>query len=80
MNIEIITVLTPFLTLIGSMFGAIVSAIINAKMTNFRLKQLEKEVEKHNNFAERMPVLEEKLKETNHRIENLERNAEHEYF
>lgn len=37
-----------------------------------QIKELTREVRKHNNFAERMPVLEEKIKVANHRIDDLE--------
>lgn len=38
-----------------------------------RLDELTREVRKHNGFAEKMPVLEEKIKVANHRIDDLER-------
>ena len=41
-------------------------------MTNYRLQQLENRVAEHNNFARRMPVIEERIKTINHRLENLE--------
>ena len=56
-------------TLVGS-FGGIVTA---SKLTNFRLEKLEQKVDKHNNFAERIPVVEEKIKVLNHRVEDLEK-------
>ena len=37
-----------------------------------KLEQLTKSVEKHNNFAEKIPVIEEQIKVANHRIEDLE--------
>lgn len=37
-----------------------------------QLDELTREVRKHNGFAERLPVIEEKIKVANHRIENLE--------
>ena len=40
---------------------------------SYRIEQLEKKVDKHNNFAERIPVVEEQIKVINHRIEDLER-------
>lgn len=36
------------------------------------IEQLEKKVDKHNNFAARMPVVEEQIKVINHRIEDFE--------
>lgn len=39
---------------------------------NERIENLRKEVEKHNKFAERLPVIEEQIKVANHRIDDLE--------
>ena len=64
----IIAVLSALGTFCGS-FGGL-------KLTSYRIEQLEKKVEKHNNFAERIPILEEKMAVANHRISDLEA---HEY-
>ena len=45
-------------------------------VTETRLEDLTREVREHNNFARRMPVVEEQIKVINHRIEDLERNRE----
>ena len=37
-----------------------------------KIAELTREVRKHNNFAERMPVVEEHIKVINHRLEDLE--------
>ncbi len=42
-------------------------------VTDTRLSELTREVREHNNFARRMPVVEEQIKVLNHRIQNLER-------
>lgn len=39
---------------------------------SYRIEQLEKKVERHNQFAERVPILEEKMAVANHRIDDLE--------
>ena len=64
-------------TLIGT-FGGIVTA---NKLTNYRISQLEKKVEKHNSVIERVyqlekgeAVIEEEIKVANHRIADLENN------
>lgn len=44
-------------------------------LISYRIEQLEKKVEKHNNIIERTYLLEEKMKVANHRIEDLERAA-----
>lgn len=40
---------------------------------NTKLDELTREVRLHNNFAQRVPVLEEKIKVANHRLDDLER-------
>ena len=41
-------------------------------VTETKLEELTREVRAHNNFAQRIPVLEEQIKVANHRIEDLE--------
>lgn len=41
-------------------------------VTDEKIEELTREVRKHNNFAERMPIVEEKIKVINHRIDDLE--------
>ena len=45
-------------------------------VTDAKLEELTREVREHNNFAKRMPVVEEKIKVINHRIEGIERKSE----
>ena len=42
-------------------------------ITETKLEELTREVRAHNNFAQRIPVLEEQIKVANHRIEDLEK-------
>ena len=42
-------------------------------VTETKLEKLTREVRAHNNFAQRIPVLEEQIKVANHRIEDLEK-------
>lgn len=64
------TIIIALLSLIGTFFGSISGVIASAKLTNFRLKQLENKVERHNNFAEKIPLLDLRIKELEH-IEKL---------
>ena len=73
MNSEIIA-------LIGSALGTFAGILINSKLTNYRIEQLEKKQDKHNEVIERVYHLEqhdavvyEEIKVANHRIEDLER-------
>lgn len=43
-------------------------------ITQTQLEELTREVRMHNNFAQRIPVIEEQIKVANHRIANLEKN------
>ncbi len=45
-------------------------------VTDTKIEELTREVRAHNNFAQRVPVLEEQMKVANHRIEDLERKEE----
>lgn len=45
-------------------------------VTDTRLDELTREVREHNQFAHRVPVLEEQIKVVNHRIDNLEREGD----
>jgi len=66
-----------------SLTGVIVSGLLTAKktetamkisqaVTDTKLDELTREVRAHNNFAQRMPVVEEQIKVINHRISDLE--------
>ena len=75
MSSEIIVAL---ISLLGTLGGSLGGILVSSKMTNYRLQQLENKVAEHNNFARRMPVVEEQIRVANHRIEDLERKIEHE--
>lgn len=49
---------------------------IQQAVTDTKIKELTREVRKHNNFAERMPVVEEQIKVINHRVKDLENKGE----
>lgn len=53
--------------------GTCIGTIAGSKLTAYRIAQLEKKVDEHNNFARRVPVLEEQMRVANHRIEDLEK-------
>ena len=52
--------------------GVIISNNKKQAVIETKLEHLTEEVRKHNNFAERLPVVEEKIKVINHRIEDIE--------
>lgn len=67
------TIIVALFSFAGTVVGTIGGILASAKLTNYRLEQLEKKVDLHNNFAVRIPVLEEKIKVEEHRIEDLEK-------
>ena len=71
-------IIIALLSLAGTLGGSLGGIIISSKMTNYRIQQLEIRVAEHNNFARRMPVIEEQIKVINHRIEDIERSGQHE--
>ena len=68
------TVIVALISLAGTLIGSLAGILVSAKLTTYRLEQLEKRVAEHNNFARRMPVVEEQIKVINHRIEDLEQH------
>ena len=64
----IVAIITGVLTLIG----VLISNSKSQAVTDTKLEELTREVREHNNFARRMPVVEEQIKVINHRISDLE--------
>lgn len=67
-------IVVALLALIGTITGSLGGIVVSGKLTAYRIEQLERRVQEHNNFARRMPVMEEQIKVINHRIEDLERS------
>lgn len=80
MNEAIVAVI---ITGMFSLAGSIITALVTSSKTraemqknqavmNERISELTREVREHNNFARRMPVVEEQIRVANHRIKELE--------
>ena len=65
-------IIVAVLSLIGTLGGSLGGILVSSKLTAYRIEQLEKTVAEHNNFARRMPVIEEQIKEISNRIDDLE--------
>jgi len=65
---EIIVSVISLLGTIGGSFGGI---LVSSKLTNYRIEQLEKKVEKHNNFGEKIPVIQEQITELRNDVNEL---------
>lgn len=73
------TIAVALLSLLGTLIGSLCGILAANKLTNYRIEQLEKKVEKHNCVIERVyelekneAIIEEDMKVVNHRIEDLE--------
>ncbi len=78
----IVAIITGGLTLLGTIISNISSnkkietkLKIQQAVTDTKIEALTSEVREHNNFAKRMPVVEEQIKVINHRINDLERKV-----
>ncbi len=72
-------VITAALSLVGTLVGTLGGIALSSNLTNYRIEQLEKKVEAHNNLISRtykleqeVAVVEERVKVANHRIDDLE--------
>ena len=68
----IVALITSSLTLLG----VLISNSRSQAVTETKIEELTREVREHNNFAKRMPVVEEKISVINHRIDDLEKKVE----
>ena len=66
-------VLTALLAFIGTCVGTVGGIIASARLTNYRLAQLEKKVGKFSGSVEELPVIKEQIKVINHRLDDLEK-------
>ena len=75
----IVALISSLLPLIGTVLTVLFSynktdenLKIAQAVTDTKIEELTREVRAHNNFAQRMPVVEEKIKVINHRLDDLE--------
>ena len=73
------TIIVALLSLAGTLAGPLLGILAANKLVVYRIEQLEKKVEKHNQVVERVynlerseAVIEEEIKVANHRIDDLE--------
>jgi len=57
-----------------TLIGVLIANSRSQAVTDTKLEELTREVREHNNFARRVPILEEQMKVANHRIADLEQN------
>ena len=71
------TILAALITGAVPLIGVLIANSKSQAVTDTKLEELTREVREHNNFARRVPILEEQMKVANHRISDLE-DYEHE--
>ena len=76
-------VIVALVGLAGSSLGSLAGVVASAKLTAYRLEQLEKKVDKHNTVIERTykleeteAVMQEQIRVANHRNADLEKQME----
>ena len=66
------SIATALITGAITLIGVLIANSKSQAVTETKLEELTREVRAHNNFAQRIPVLEEKMKVADHRIADLE--------
>lgn len=80
--------ISSLITAVASLLGVMLSNLLTERkrentlrtaqaVTDTKLDTLAREVREHNNFAKRMPVVEEQMKALNHRVNILEERLKH---
>ena len=73
-------IVVALLSMLGTAIGSVSGVMAANKLTNYRIEELEKKVDKHNTVIERtfkleenQAVMQEQIKVANHRIDDLEK-------
>ncbi len=72
-------IIIALLSFAGTLVGTLTGVVATSRLSNYRIEQLEKKVDKHNNLIERVyrieqneAVMDDRIKSINHRISDLE--------
>lgn len=72
-------IMVSLISIFGSSLGTFMGILVNSKLVNYRIEQLEKKVDKHNTVIDRVyclekhtAIIDEDIKVANHRISDLE--------
>ena len=68
------TVIVALISFAGTLLGTAGGIFASSKLTDYRLSQLEKKMESYSALTTRLPVIEEKIKNSDRRISKLERD------
>lgn len=74
-----IAAIVSLISVLGSALGTFAGIMVNSKLVNYRISQLEQKVDKHNQVIDRVykleqqeAVIDKEIKVANHRINDLE--------
>lgn len=70
------TIIVAIISLFGTLFGTFGGILTSNKLIGYRIEQLEKKVDKHNNVIERVFRLEDNEKLLDHRLNDLEKDVD----
>lgn len=73
------TIIVAIISFLGTAIGSLVAVVSSSNLTKYRIEELTKQVQKHNEVVERTfrleehaAVIDEQIKVANHRIQDLE--------
>ena len=71
---DLTSIMVAAISALGTGIGSLYGIKKSSGLTDYKIDRLTEEVRKHNDFASRIPVIEERLNVTNHRLNDLEDN------
>ena len=64
-------IISAIISILGTLGGAFLGVVTSAKLTAYRIEQLEKKVDKHNGFAEVIPVIQSQISNIYHELNEI---------
>lgn len=64
-------IIIAIISLLGTLIGTFAGILTSTNLIKYRIEQLEKKVEKHNNVVERMALVENEIKNIYHMLEDI---------
>lgn len=69
------TIIVAFISLLGTLVGSISGVLVSNKLSNYRIEQLEKKLDKYvsnvDEMKERLVVVEQSTKSAHHRLDDI---------
>ena len=64
-------IISAIISILGTLGGAFLGVVTSARLTAYRIEQLEKKVDKHNGFAEVIPVIQSQISNIYHELNEI---------